>query len=623
MCSTIFLQGCDSIADTQEDERTQSRITRAAPVAKADKFRHKELLNRAITPNRDPGKSESNILNLIFSIDPQKVLDRFKILDRFKVLDRFRVLDRFEFEEVFDGFAISVEDLDGLNDFTEFITELQNDPDVIWFEPDISVSTPTPGGVTASSSQQVPWSVAAIGGQDSWTKSGDGQGSVNVDVYILDTGVALANNNDPNDDLALVENIDFRPNSNDSKDIDGHGTHIAGIVGAIDNYHTMVGIAPGAFIHNYKVLDDNGSTDVSVVISAVEHILKQKLTNPSTPMVVNMSLGENIGSSEYTALDLAIQEATNAGVVFVVAAGNHGIDAQNVTPAHTAEVITVGSHDVNGIFSDFSNYGAVIDILAPGESVLSLVPSGGLTHMDGTSMATAHVTGAAALYLAQNPSASPETVRNALVNSAKTLGIGAPTGTTKRSVWVGPAASSGNGGTNEIAVSSALGDIEQNYYSGYMYNGYNDLYLGGGNGSSNWLTGLHFNNAGIPKNATITNAYVQFKAYGTSYDYTSLNIRAHDTDNAPSFSMSSNNLKSRPTTSSAVSWNPASWNIPSEAGSRQRTPDLSAVIQELVNRPGWSSNNDIALIFSGSGWRSAYAYEAGASKAPKLHVEWQ
>ena len=275
---------------------------------------------------------------------------------------------------------------------------MSNDPDVAWFEPDFTLDMPNPQAIPQRSGQIIPWSVTAVGGEQSWTRSGNGHGWVHVDVFVLDTGVANASSSDPNDDLYLYHSIDFRDHvaRADAKDHDGHGTHIAGIIGAIDDYDTVVGIAPGARIHNYKVLNDEGGTDVSVTIAAIEHIIQLKKAQPWKPMVVNMSLGENVGSSNYTALDQAIKAGTAEGIVFVVAAGNHGINVANISPAHTAEVITVGSHNVNNKFSSFSNYGPLVDILAPGEDILSLAPGGTMAYMTGTSMATAHVTGAAA-----------------------------------------------------------------------------------------------------------------------------------------------------------------------------------------------------------------------------------
>ncbi|MBX2821684.1 MAG: S8 family serine peptidase [Rhodothermaceae bacterium] len=423
-----LLQGCDSLVSDSIQE------TEPTSLVPNEKLRHGHLLDRA-TQSEIAGKTASSKLNLIFSIHSQRILDRYKILDRFKILDRYKILDRFEYQDVFNGFAISVEDLSGQNDYSEFIEQLKADPDVMWIEPDFGVSTPIGESMSSNSGQMMPWNVAAIGGQSSWTRSGDGTGKVNVDVYILDTGVSQPGNGG---DLLIHSSQDFRDATQSAPgDLDGHGTHIAGTIGAIDDSDGIVGVAPGVRIHNYKVLNDDGKTDVSVVIAAVENILQQKLSNPSVPVVVNLSLGEDIGNESYTALDQAIQAAHEAGVVFVAAAGNQGKNAKNITPAHVTEIITVGSYNKNAQFSSFSNYGSLVDIMAPGEDILSLAPDGSITSMNGTSMATAHVTGAAALYLAKNPNATPEEVQASILENAKSIVHDVPGNTTTKAVWVG------------------------------------------------------------------------------------------------------------------------------------------------------------------------------------------
>ena len=350
---------------------------------------------------------------------------------------RYAVL---RYDGVFEGLAWIIEDSTGANDFQDFLDSLALDPDILWFEPDFEVTLPPSNARGGGSGQQVPWSVAAIGGQSSWAVSGDGQGDVNVDLYILDTGIANADNNDPNDDLALVESLDFR-DSTLALDPVGHGTHIAGIAAAVDDSVGLVGIAPGARIHNYKVLNDDGQTEVSVVIAAVEYITGQKLANPATPMVVNISLGENVGTPDYSALDEAITASIEAGVVYVISAGNDDTDASLVTPAKVQQAITVGSYDGSGRFSWFSNWGSKVDLLAPGEDIVSLDRStngpGTPMLMSGTSMSAAHVSGAAALYLGQHPSATPAQVKQALLDAAKPNVEGEPPGTTNLSVWVG------------------------------------------------------------------------------------------------------------------------------------------------------------------------------------------
>lgn len=623
--SPAFLQGCDSMLgenNSQELEDTNLTVTTSQ-----DKLRHQDLLSRAV--KTDPAsKNGAQTLGLIFSVEPQKVFDRYAILDRYKIFDRYKILDRYEFTNTFPGFAITVEDQSGLGEYNDFLDVLINDPDVAWVEPDFSVDLPTSMTASSLNGQQVPWSVAMVGGKESWTVSGDGTGTVDVDVYILDTGVAMAENDDPDDDLRLVENIDFRGNAynGSARDIDGHGTHIAGIIGAIDDYDNIVGVAPGVRIHNYKVLNDDGKTDVSVVIAAVEHLLAQKLANPSKPMVVNMSLGENIGSGSYTALDEAIRTATQAGVIFVAAAGNHGIEVEKVTPAHCLEVITVGSYDINGMFSSFSNYGPKIDILAPGEGVLSMAPDGTLVEMSGTSMATAHVTGAIALYLAYFPNATQTQVKAALMQYAKSFVRNQPKGTTKKSLWVGPQNSNQSGNSNqthtlEKRIASDNDDAEERTSNGAMYLDSSDLELSD-DGSKNQIVGMRFNDVDIPQGATITKAYIQFTVDEKDDDYTNLNIFGEDNDNAILISSNKYNLSSRARTSAQVNWIPEDWDDVGEADYNQRTPDLSSIVQEIVNRPGWSSDN-LMILIEGQGERTAEAYDGSKSKAPLLHVEWQ
>jgi subtilisin family serine protease len=236
---------------------------------------------------------------------------------------------------------------------------------------------------------------------------------------VIDTGVS-------NNDLNIVSGIDFRDSLGtgivDPVDYDGHGTHVAGIIGATDDHLGLVGVAPGVRIHNLKVLDDDGTTDVSVVIAAMEYLLEYRQNNAGTPMIVNMSIGENIGSAGYTALDDVVDMAVRLGITVIVAAGNQAVDASLVTPAHVPGAITVGAHDREGYFAAFSNYGPFVDILAPGVDIISLAPQvGGIgtpRRMTGTSMAAPHVTGAAALYLATHPGASPAEVVTKLQTDA-------------------------------------------------------------------------------------------------------------------------------------------------------------------------------------------------------------
>jgi hypothetical protein len=141
-------------------------------------------------------------------------------------------------------------------------------------------------------------------------------------------------------------------------------------------------------------------------------------------------------------------------------------------------------------------------------------------------------------------------------------------------------------------------------------------------GTTQQVVGLRFANLAIPKGATITSAYVQFTTDEVSTGAVSLTIRAEASDSAPTYQATSGNLTSRTLGSASVPWTPADWSTVGAAGAAQRTPDLSAMVGEVVGRAGWASGNAVALQISVSGRRKAEAFEGGASVAPLLHVEY-
>ncbi len=134
--------------------------------------------------------------------------------------------------------------------------------------------------------------------------------------------------------------------------------------------------------------------------------------------------------------------------------------------------------------------------------------------------------------------------------------------------------------------------------------------------------GMRFGGVSIPQAAHIQNAYLQFQADETGSDPTSLTFRGQAIDSAPTFASTSGSISSRATTAASAPWSPAPWNVRGEAGPDQRTPNLAAVIQEIVNRPGWSSGNSLAIIVTGTGSRTAESFDGAASAAPLLHVEY-
>ena len=156
-----------------------------------------------------------------------------------------------------------------------------------------------------------------------------------------------------------------------------------------------------------------------------------------------MSLGVDIGTSEYNVLDEAIAASIEAGVIYVAAAGNDGQDAANYSPAHVDEVITVGAYNQNDGFASFSNHGPTVDILAPGEDIVSLshIPSETKETVSilasGTSHAAPHVTGVIVRYLGQYPNATASEVSEAIVSAAVPSIQGVPLGTTNRALNLG------------------------------------------------------------------------------------------------------------------------------------------------------------------------------------------
>jgi hypothetical protein len=172
----------------------------------------------------------------------------------------------------------------------------------------------------------------------------------------------------------------------------------------------------------------------------------------------------------------------------------------------------------------------------------------------------------------------------------------------------------------DVRVAAGSDDAEERA-SGSMYLNSSDLELTY-DGGSNQTVGIRFNGMSIPQGATITNAYIQFQVDETPSDSTSLTIQGEAIDNAPTFINTSGNILSRERTSASVPWSPPPWPVIGEAGPGQRTPNISLVVQEIVNRAGWSIGNSLVIIITGTGERVAESYNGDQSGAPLLHVEY-
>lgn len=277
---------------------------------------------------------------------------------------------------------------------TDLLARLAASPGIRRVEPDIRMRV---------ARQATPWGMTKI--RAPAARSRALIRNVNADVFVLDTGVARGHR-----DLNVVEARSFVSWDPSPWDTNGHGTAVAGVIGARDNGVDVVGVAPGVRIRSLKVLDGEGYGMMSDIVAAVEHMIRWKRSmglRVRNAVVANLSLGGYVGSATYTALDAALQAATRAGITVVVAAGNEGSDATLYTPAHTREALAVGSSDENDVLSPWSNWGAPVRMHAPGSNVLTTYLGNKLARISGTSFAAPHAAGAAALYLARRRTATP------------------------------------------------------------------------------------------------------------------------------------------------------------------------------------------------------------------------
>ncbi|MFI2370958.1 S8 family peptidase [Streptomyces sp. NPDC018833] len=270
-----------------------------------------------------------------------------------------------------------------------------------------------------------------------------GQG---VTAYVIDTGVRVSHSDFGGRASYGYDAID---NDNTAQDGHGHGTHVAGTVAG-----SAHGVAKKAKIVGVRVLDNSGSGTTEQVVAGIDWVTQ----NAVKPAVANMSLGGGVD----TALDTAVRNSIASGITYAVAAGNDGSNASNYSPARVSEAITVGSTTSSDARSSFSNYGSVLDVFAPGSSIKSTwnTSDTATNTISGTSMATPHVAGAAALYLADNRTATPAQVSSALTAAATSGVVGNPgTGSPNRLLYVGGGSTTPPGAKFENTGDYAINDF--------------------------------------------------------------------------------------------------------------------------------------------------------------------
>lgn len=244
-----------------------------------------------------------------------------------------------------------------------------------------------------------------------------------VTAYVLDTGIDASH-----PDLAgrIGPGYDTVDGDADPVDGNGHGTFISGIIGG-----TEFGVAKKITIVPVRVLDDSGAGTTEGVVTGIDWVAQ----HASGPSVANLSLGG--GADEV--LDDAVRGAIEAGVPFAVAAGGSASDAAEFSPARVAEALTIGASDMSDCVSSSSNFGAVIDMFAPGVDITGPWPGGGTQTLSGSSVSAPHVAGAVGIYLHDHPSATPAEVSTAMVEaSTKDVLCNVPAGTPNRFLYTGP-----------------------------------------------------------------------------------------------------------------------------------------------------------------------------------------
>jgi subtilisin family serine protease len=306
---------------------------------------------------------------------------------RNEIIDRNRIsseLIKNKFNHALPAFVAELSD--------EQLEKLKKDKNVSYIEQDRIVSfappcgTPNGGpcdgdGGGGSDSQETPYGITRVNGGVSYTGSGV--------AWIIDTGIDLDH---PDLNVDASRGFNAFTKGKDGKSLDdgnGHGSHVAGTVAAIDNTEGVIGVAAGATVIPVKVLDSRGSGSYSGVIAGVDHVG----ANGSSGDVANMSLGGPVSQ----ALDDAVKNAAqSSGVKFVLAAGNESDDANNHSPARANgnNIYTISAMNSNDSWASFSNYGnPPVDYAAPGVSIRSTWKNGSYNTISGTSMAAPHAAG--------------------------------------------------------------------------------------------------------------------------------------------------------------------------------------------------------------------------------------
>ena len=342
-----------------------------------------------------------------------------------------------------------------------------------------------------------------------------------VHAYVIDTGIRRAHAEFAG---RMGNGYDAVTSGGTAEDCNGHGTHVAGTVGG-----STYGVADQVTLHPVRVLGCSGSGTTAGVIAGIDWVRN----NHVKPAVANMSLGGSISS----ALDTAVNNSINAGVTFAVAAGNSNANACNSSPARAATAITVGATSNTDARASFSNFGTCLDIFAPGQSITAAwhTSNTATNTIGGTSMASPHVAGVAALYLSANPTASPTAVTGAIVGGATAAnkvtnpGTGSPNRLLFNGIVGGstppPAGVIANGGFESGLAPWTQSSPDNIISNSKPRSGSYSAWLAGYNNANDKLS----QTVTVPANGTLRYYWQQTSSEGTTTAYDYMYVRVYAT----------------------------------------------------------------------------------------------